>query len=314
MKTKVIEFFQNLPKEKHEQFNEAFKLYRDSANKNVAVERSFNASGYSERTLENLLYDLQKLHEITDVERLEKGSLKLEVGSKEEEGVLLLDPNSEIQGTQEETTDIDSLKSENEDLKSENEDLQFEKEELEEENEALKEEVETLLSATKISGTTIRVEFPFLNNKDCPDELKILVTDKITAWNRYVEIQDHIAKVVGGEVVETEDTLSVLAKEATEAFVENQKIYDELNAYATTGKVLGLHPIFRKLQLIREVDAMTNDQLIKYKSASAKYFSDNKTLLEKAVKADKPERVLAINTRVADREVKLALVNKKLGV
>lgn len=314
MKTKVIEFFQNLPKEKHEQFNEAFKLYRDSANKNVSVERSFNASGYSERTLENLLYDLQKLHEITDVERLEKGSLKLEVGSKEEEGVLLLDPNSEIQGTQEETTDIDSLKSENEDLKSENEDLQFEKEELEEENEALKEEVETLLSATKISGTTIRVEFPFLNNKDCPDELKILVTDKITAWNRYVEIQDHIAKVVGGEVVETEDTLSVLAKEATEAFVENQKIYDELNAYQTTGKILGLHPLFKKLQLTREVETMTSEELVKYKGSSAKYFTDNRKSLAKAEAKKDEARILEIKTRVEEREQKLALVNKKLGI
>lgn len=322
MKQKVIEFFQNLPKEKHVQFNEAFQLYRETPNKNVAVERSYNAGGYTERSLENLMYDLQKLHGITDVEKLEERSLKLELGNEEEEGVLQLDPDSEIPGTQEETTDVDSLKSENEYLKSENEDLQFDKEDLEfenedlkNENEELKEEVETLKLAPKLDAQAIRVEFPFLNEKDCPDEFKILVADKITAWNKYLEIQEQIAKVEASEMTEPmQGTLAELAKEAIEAFDENQKIYDELNCYQTTGKILGVHPIFKKLQLTREVEAMTNDELIKYKSSSAKYFSVNKTALEKAKKAKDQDKVQEIEARVAERHDKLFLVNKKLGV
>jgi hypothetical protein len=105
-----------------------------------------------------------------------------------------------------------------------------------------------------------------------------------------------------------------MADEAVQAFDENQKIYDELNAYQTTGKVLGLHPIFKKLQLTREVEEMTADELHKYKGSSAKYFSVNKTALAKAVKAKDTVKQEEINSRVTERELKLALVNKKLGI
>jgi hypothetical protein len=329
MKTKVIEFFQNLPEAPHEQFNQAFVLYRESEGKNASVERAVNARGYSTSALDNLLYDLQKLHGITDVEKVAPVKvLKLEVGSDGEEGSLELDPNSEVPGTQEQTSDTDALKEENEELKSalrqaqddgedlqsEKEELESEKEDLQDENEELKAEVETLKLAPKLDAKKLRVEFPFLNEKDCPDELKILMADKITAWNRYLSCQEELAKIESGEIVETDLRKADLAKNAIDAFTENQKIYDELNAYQTTGKVLGSHPIFKKLQLTREVETMTNDELIKYKSASAKYFSDNKGLLAKAVKAGNEPRILEINTRVADREMKLALVNKKLGV
>ena len=39
------------------------------------------------------------------------------------------------------------------------------------------------------AGKKIREEFAFLNNKTCPDELKILVADRITAYYTYVN--DH---------------------------------------------------------------------------------------------------------------------------
>lgn len=316
MKTKVIEFFQNLPEAKHEQFNKAFELYRQSEGKNPVTERVFNAQGFTPSSLENILYDLQKMHGITDVEKVSQvGSLKLEVGSPEEEGVLQLDPNSEIPGTQETTSDeLDSLKEENEELKSDNEDLQSENEDLQDENEDLKNEVETLKLAPKLDAKAIRVEFPFLNGKDCPDELKILMADKITAWNSYLIIQESIQEAENGPAKQSKEVLAILANAAIEAFDENQKIYDELNCYQTTGKILGVHPIFKRLQLSREVETMTADELIKYKASSAKYFSVNKTALAKAKKAKDETKVTEIETRVDDRHHKLFLVNKKLGV
>lgn len=64
----------------------------------------------------------------------------------------------------------------------------------------------------------------------------------------------------------------------------------------------------------REVEEMSTEELVKYKGSSAKYFTDNKKTLAKAV-ADKDEaKIKEINDRVAEREVKLALVNKKLGI
>ena len=281
MKEKVIKFLQNLPVEKHVQFNEAFKLYRDSPNKNANVERSLNASGYSERTLENLLYDLQKIHEITDVEK----SVQLAVVSEQVA-----------------------------DLSEQVADLESEKEDLEIENIDLKEELETLKLAPKLDAKQIRVEFPFLKEKDCPDEFKILVADKITAWNSYLECQEEMVRIESGIVQETDLRKADLAHNAIEAFDENQKIYNELNCYQTTGKILGVHPIFKKVQLTREIETMTNDELIKYKASSAKYFSVNKTALAKAKKAKDEAKVQEIETRVAERSAKLFLVNKKLGV
>lgn len=292
MKQKVIKFFQNLPAEKHEQFNKAFELYRKSEGKNEALERNFNAMGFTDRSLENLLYELQKIHAITDAEKVK---------------VIVMDEQ-----LQEEN---ETLKSENEELLSEKEDLESEKEDLEAEKEELKTENEELKAKLELqTPESIRVEFPFLNNEDCPNELKILVADKITAWNKYVAAHNAIAASHSGEAPLSEEELVKLAEESVKSFEDNQKIYDELNAYATTGQVLGAHPIFRKLQIAREVEEMTPDQLIKYKNSSAKYFTDNKKALEKAQEANDEAKIAEIQTRVADRSEKLFQVNKKLGI
>ena len=292
MKQKVIKFFQDLPEDKYEQFNQAFELYRKSEGKNEALERNFNAMGFTDRSLENLLYELQKIHAITDAEKVK---------------VIVMDEQ-----LQEEN---ETLKSENEDLQSEKEDLESEKEDLEAEKEELKAENEELKAKLELqTPESIRVEFPFLNNEDCPNELKILVADKITAWNKYVAAQNTIAAAHSGEAPLSEEELAVLADDAVKAFDDNQKIYDELNAYATTGLVLGAHPIFRKLQIAREVEEMTPEQLIKYKASSAKYFTDNKKALAKAQEANDEAKIAEIEARVADRSEKLFQVNKKLGV
>ena len=320
MKNTVIKFFQNLPIEKYEQFNVAFELYRKSEGKSFAVERAVNASGFSERALENLLYDLQKMHGITDLEKMvivrsEKGKVSGE--KKEMPGVLKLNPNYEIPGEPEitnESLNVDSLKKENENLQDKKAELEEELEAVNEENENIKDELDKLKSLPKIDAKSIRVEFPFLNDKDCPDELKILMADKITAWNRYLETHAYLQKIETGEVKESYEHKAELAKEAIFYFDENQKIYDELNVYAETGKVLGKHPIFKRLQLTREVEEMTADELHKYKGSSAKYFSVNKADLAKAEKAKDTDKIELITARVAEREQKLALVNKKLGI
>lgn len=72
-KQKVIDFLQNLPDNVYEQYNEAFHLYRQHEAKEFTAERTYN-QGYSETNLKNLLYDLQKVYGITDLELLEKAA------------------------------------------------------------------------------------------------------------------------------------------------------------------------------------------------------------------------------------------------
>lgn len=388
MKNTVIKFFQNLPIEKYEQFNVAFELYRKSEGKSFVVERAVNASGFSERALENLLYDLQKLHGITDVEKVavavksQKSKVESEDGSfvqKYSVGKSLFEMNEQelIEWAIERdstigdlkeiidlaksrnyilsqgliiglevieskkllitNTDVNDngvvnidgklgvdfgiLKQENKTLVLENEDLLDQKADLEdeleattEENENLKDELDKLKLLPKIDAKSIRVEFPFLNDKDCPDEFKILVADKITAWNDYLTCHETLLKIESGELVTDDASKAEIAKAAIASFDENQKIYEELNAYAETGKVLGKHAIFKRLQLTREVEEMTADELHKYKGSSAKYFSVNKSDLAKAEKSKDTDKIELITARVAEREQKLALVNKKLGI
>lgn len=406
MKNKVIEFFQNLPESKPEQFNKAFELYRESPMKSESVERVLNASGFSETTLNNLLYDLQKMHGISDIEKLpvekEKGDFRLDILDKVKDltqpdfmswlnehkdsefkisellefarttendlAVLALSEISEFKekidfldflvGTSMEdilkdfenditpskeslesllefatsvnnekaiekineiivsievvadadlnivnTDDLSQknadLENHNEDLTIENEELASKNEELEDENSALKNQLEESKTLPIINADSIRVEFPFLNEKDCPNELKILVADKITAWNEYLLLQEDISKAESGKIEFSKEELEIKAARSIECFEQNQKIYEELNAYQETGKVLGKHSIFRTLRLSRDVEEMTTEQLLNYRNSTAKFFSDNKKKLAKAEKDKDVEKIELFTERIA---------------
>ena len=62
----------------------------------------------------------------------------------------------------------------------------------------------------------------------------------------------------------------------------------------------------------KEVDEMSNEELLKYIGSSATYFSRKNKELENA-KGD-AEKIAKINTAIQEREYKLKLVNEKLGV
>ncbi|MFY0481454.1 hypothetical protein ACI6PS_02515 [Flavobacterium sp. PLA-1-15] len=69
MKTKkeqVLAFLANLPSSSQEQFNVAFDLYNKSANNNPNLLNHFNKSGNTPTTLNSLIYELKKLHSISD--------------------------------------------------------------------------------------------------------------------------------------------------------------------------------------------------------------------------------------------------------
>ena len=72
LKLLVLAFLQNLPESPFEQFNKAFELYKQCPNKNKSAEMGYNRRGYNEQSLKNLLYDLQKLNSISDVELHDK--------------------------------------------------------------------------------------------------------------------------------------------------------------------------------------------------------------------------------------------------
>lgn len=64
----ALAFLAEPPKKPQEQFNQAFALYRNSPGKLETQERFLNRVGYSATTLATVLYELQKLHKISDSE------------------------------------------------------------------------------------------------------------------------------------------------------------------------------------------------------------------------------------------------------
>lgn len=158
----------------------------------------------------------------------------------------------------------------------------------------------------------LREEFSFLNEKDCPDIAHVLVGRKIAAWIRYKANHEKLQQSEAGVIKLSDEEKTQLAKAVVEDFEENQSIYDELNSYKENKEFLKTYPLFRTLRLKEEVENMSADQLIKFKSSSVKYFSDN----NKKLKAEglTETAALEINKRIEERQEKLNLVNEKLGV
>lgn len=68
MKNDVLEFLASDGKNPQQKFNKALELYRKSKNHDNSQVRFMNSLGYSPARLDDLIYELKKLHGITDLE------------------------------------------------------------------------------------------------------------------------------------------------------------------------------------------------------------------------------------------------------
>lgn len=92
---------------------------------------------------------------------------------------------------------------------------------------------------TKKKVFNFRERFPFLADDNCPDVLKVLVADTITAYNRWKEGHATLASMADGEC---DGTTERLAAETVENMIEDRAIMAELDHYGKTGELLGVHP------------------------------------------------------------------------
>lgn len=67
LKTLILLFLQNLPEDRSQQYNKAFEFYKQLPNKSRQAEVNYNRA-MTDQSLKNLLYDLKKLANISDVE------------------------------------------------------------------------------------------------------------------------------------------------------------------------------------------------------------------------------------------------------
>lgn len=214
-----------------------------SQKKNSLQLRMFNL-GYSDARMDVLVAEVKKAYEIKDldlykfnVEDYEKEvresdkTAKLE-GDKTDEGAQAKEP--EIKLSEAETKFLEALK--------ENEDA--------------------------TAGLKLREEYPFLREESTPQELKALVTDKITAWYDFAEKHAELVSLAYDESNNDPnfiDKMGAVAKQATDKFQLNADIKKELDFYKEKGKVLGIVPQLKFLKIDQELDEMSEADLVKHR-------------------------------------------------
>lgn len=285
-----------------EQFNKAFELFRNSENKNPTLERTLNKTGFSDSTLSTVLYELQKIHGITDSE-IRKAKKVSEAEKLEEISVIDL---KTVTGTDEEKT---------------GKGLSFDHlyVDAEPSDETKGKVIEAFKAAPDDVKQEIRFrdEFPFINDPNLPAELKQLVTDKFSHYHAYAAAHTSLSSGIAtegenGEITAlSNDQVFSLAKAAVENFQMDQLIREEFVYYKEHNKVLGVHPIFKQRKLQEVVNLMTTAEL-----------SKRAPLLENYIRRDKGKSEAAkdeINKakfaqKVLDWQFELALVNVRLGI
>lgn len=160
--------------------------------------------------------------------------------------------------------------------------------------------------------TDLHKEFPFLSEKECPPELHIVTGLLVASWKRYNELFRRLQAVNEGKEEISEDEKFELAAATNKEFENNDQLYKELVHYRENKKVLADHEALKEHRAKQEIEAMSTADLVKFQKNAASYLSKGKKdLLDEEIPEEKK---VVIRERMADRELRLALVNKKLGM
>jgi hypothetical protein len=163
---------------------------------------------------------------------------------------------------------------------------------------------ETLIRAAfkgNKKAISLREEFSFLGEASCPDILKVLVADMLSAYDRY--------RKAYADLDDTAD-LFVVARDVVDNFIENRDIWKELNHYKETGKVLGNHPIFNRQKRFAAFQQMKLQELIKLKKNTEFNIWRNKALIEKK---DKPHLNGSRQEKIKELEADLKELNRLIA-
>lgn len=118
---------------------------------------------------------------------------------------------------------------------------------------------EKVAAAAIRSLGSFRKEWPFLSDPDCPPELKILASDKITAYHNYVQAHEDLFTCT------TEEQCYLTAKKLLENFTENVEISNEFSYYKASRSILGKHRIFKRMKDLEEIRKMNAVELMREK-------------------------------------------------
>lgn len=148
-------------------------------------------------------------------------------------------------------------------------------------------------SGTARKMIRFRERFPFLDSPDCPDVLKILVSDMFSAYGRYRAAFARL-RTLGDEASET---AAAECEAVVESYLANREIWDELEHYKETGEILGKAAKFEEIRRAEDISSMSDvDLLAQLHSAQTNESKQKKALAaarESGGDTERPEASLA---------------------
>ena len=236
MKNKVMHCLKDSNLGKIEKYN---KLVDFLAQKKNALQlRMFNL-GYSDARMDVLVAEVKKAYEIKDLDlyKFNVEDYEKQLQEKEQE----VPENTGTETNKEPETELSEQEAKFLEALKQNEDA--------------------------TAGLKLRDEYPFLREESTPQELKALVTDKITAWYDFAEKHAELVSLAYDETNDPNfiDKMGAVAKQATDKFQLNADIKKELDFYKEKGKVLGIVPQLRFLKIDQELDEMSEADLVKHR-------------------------------------------------
>ncbi len=273
MKTKVLEFLKNPPVAAAERYNQAMALAVESQLSPQLLAR-YNRRGATVNNAEALEYELQRYHNISAVD----------VSQYEPQ------PETTVNEPEPETGSTPQLS-----------DVQ-----LDPFRHVLKD-----MNDNQKAGLRFREQYPFLREKDTPNELKVLAADAITSFEDYkAKHQDLFDALVDvAEPKLTEAQVFETANSLLEDFETNRAVHAELEHYAKEKQILGEHEIFGDLKLEREVAAIEPEKLGQSRSNAASQVTKKKKKLEAAKTAEEKAEAKA---ELAFWEKKRSLIDERI--
>lgn len=127
-----------------------------------------------------------------------------------------------------------------------------------------------------------REQYPFLRDANCPDELKIMVSDMFTAYDNYKEAY----KLLSPENTDA-DNLEI-ASEVVENYLDNREMWKELDYYKEHNELLGEHSMFARIKREKEIKAIPDVEIGTIRGNARSNITKTRKKLEKA-KSDKNE-------------------------
>jgi len=133
----------------------------------------------------------------------------------------------------------------------------------------------------------IREAYPFLKDASCPVELKLLVHDMFSAYDRY---RDAYAALSDKNA---QDENLRLAAEVVESYLDNRLMWEELDYYKENATLLGKHEIFELLKMREEIAGINDMELISKLNKTKPNVTKAKNALNKANTDEKKTECLA---------------------